>query len=127
MEYIAKISNLVDIRTLRDIIRYGYDPDNPALIPLWLSREEAILPAEVTLAMRRKCYMDQFNLLLNVISDELVPAHWRCLCLDYIYKPLSGLYRLATGEQDKQHHRQLLYELSVTSRYMAPSLNSPSW
>lgn len=31
------------------------------------------------------------RLLLGTVSDCALPMHWRCLCLDALYRPLAGL------------------------------------
>lgn len=111
---------------MREKIRYGQDPDNPALIPLWLDQEAALRPFDLSLEDCRHYYESQFRLLLEAVLDELVPSHWRRLCLDYIYQPLSTLKKLSDGEQSERHIRQLINELSISCRYVEASLNRQS-
>lgn len=110
------------IETLRDKIRYGEEPDNPALIPLWFSIEESEQSTINPAFFLRSKYESQFYLLLEAVVDELIPAHWRRVCLDNIYKPLSSLQRLARDDDSKKRLSKLLHELSTSCRYVEQSL-----
>lgn len=69
-------------------------------------------------------YESQFRLLMEVVVDEILPPHWRCLCLDQIYKPLFAMRRLATDPNSEAYVRALQQELSITTRYVQASLSS---
>jgi hypothetical protein len=116
--------NNPSMKLLRNKIRLGQEPDNPLLISLWLSQENLFQQKIENLSERRQHLERQFRLLLDTIVDELIPSHWRCTCLDNIYYPLSSLKKLASDKTSEQHIQQLIYELSVTSNYVAASLNS---
>lgn len=62
-------------------------------------------------------YQGQFRLLLDAICDNLLPAHWRQLCLDNIYRPLTDLNRISQCEASKERLRHLWLELNITSQY----------
>ena len=108
---------------LRENIRYALEPDNPALIPMWISRETQLSgDNDSTVSYRRHLHEAQFHLLLDTICDELLPWQWRCSCLDAIYLPLAALRKLSTDRESKQQVRRLLQELSTTCRYFQRSL-----
>lgn len=108
---------------LDDKIRYGSEPNNPALIHLWLTTQLEGDFAERSVCAQRLEYERQFYLLLEAIVDDLVPVVWRRMCLDNIYQPLSALQRLASDNASRTRVRQLLHELAVNCRYVEPSLN----
>ncbi|MDP7593186.1 MAG: hypothetical protein QF552_10935 [Litorilituus sp.] len=107
---------------LRKKIRFAQEPNNPALITLWLQQENDIHLTTQPKKVLRQHYEAQFRLLLETIVDEIVPTHWRRLCLDNIYKPITSLQRIADTEQSKQHIRYLMNELSVSCQYVEHSL-----
>ena len=105
---------------LRMKIRNAEEPNNPTLISQWMNIE---LPPFITPSLSCwKVYVDQFNLLLDTFADELIPAHWRQICLDSIYRPLFILKKLEHNTQSKVQVRQLFHELSITSQYVEASL-----
>jgi len=110
------------LSTLKDKIRYAKEPDNPMLISLWLSAEECHQNIDHAKINRQSRYQEQFYLLLEAFADELNPAHWRCICLDNIYKPICSLQRIAKNEQEQIQIKKLLHELSLTSQYFKHSL-----
>ena len=69
---------------LRNKIRHGEEPDNPTLISLWLSFEEDYRDVNTGNSTLEDHYEKQFNLLLETVADELIPVHWRRVCLDNI-------------------------------------------
>lgn len=104
---------------LKNKIRYALEPDNPNILYQYLSA----LPVDFyryndkSLAHERNHYIEQFHLLLETFSDDCLPSHWRCLCLDCINKPLFSLANLASCEQSLQQVKALHYELRVISHY----------
>ena len=120
----SQLSFILVEKCLERKIRLGVEPDNPELLGLWLQEQERKIQQECyTIEMKRECYLAQFHLLLDVIADDLVLKHWRCLCLDNIFKPIASLKRLADDELSHRKIHQLVYELSVTSRYFQNGLN----
>lgn len=111
------------LQGVRDKIRFGLEPDNPTLFALWLMQEERALSA-VACRQQRRCHLEtQFRLLLDAAMDELVPRHWRCQCLDQIYKPLGSLQKIVDSPASEHQLKQLLWEFSVSSRFVQHSLN----
>jgi len=105
---------------LRQRIRQAEQPDNPALMSLWLDSEQQQL-AELDTALRWQGYRAQFRLLLETYADELLPSHWRVLALDSLYRPLAELKRMGAGDRACEY-RQLLAELHITSHYFQASV-----
>lgn len=110
----------MEIADIRHKIRWGEEPDNPLLIANWLAEENRGL--EPTCDELRQHYESQFTLLLETFVDELVPAHWRCLCLDNIYRPLQSLKQISDSEQSNNQIQRLMRELAVQSHYVRHSL-----
>ena len=103
------------INQLRHKIRYALEEDNPALVTLWLSMEDSIKSAEASSCWQLYCA--QYQLLIDTLSDDLLPTHWRVCALDNIYRPLCSLQRIATSQKQCQHLNKLYYELRVTSNF----------
>jgi hypothetical protein len=103
------------INNLRRKIREGLEADNPSLISLWLTMEEVEFAKKREL--RWSLYLAQFKLLLETFADDLIVGHWRAICLDNIYKPLSGLQRLAFNQPQHDQIRLLQHELRATSHF----------
>ncbi|MCV6623703.1 MAG: hypothetical protein OIF51_18350 [Cellvibrionaceae bacterium] len=121
---------LIEIRAL---IRSGREPDNPQLINQWLHRESCcanrrgIRPCtRCSKERQQNHYEQQFYLLLDTISDELISPNWRRCCLDAIWQPLHVLHQLIHNEQDRSRWLQLRQELSLCSHYVAPGLTAIS-
>ncbi len=114
---------------LRHKIRWAQEPDNPNLITLWLAGERCCESVaqhapcpNCSNAQQRRCYEQQFHLLLETILDELLPAHWRCSCLDLIYQPLQRLKALSNTKASNARLLGLYHELAITSHYVRASL-----
>ncbi len=118
---ITGISDNLSLEVLRDKIRFGTEPDNPALIRLWFSLDSPN-PYQSSISQLRQHHEEQFKLLLETVADELIPAHWRCLCLDNIYKPLCSLQKISNDEESELRLKRLFNELSITTRYVEHSL-----
>ena len=101
---------------LEAAVRYGQRPDSPHLLYRYLEMgaEQANGQPE---AVERRVHLRLFNTLMEAICDCSVARHWRCLCLDTIYRPLCAMERLArSGDQKGEIHR-LQYELFALSHY----------
>ena len=108
-----------NLKEFTERIRFGRDADNPALITLWLSIDKP--SPHLSVQCLRDHYCQQFHLLLDVVTDLLVPCHWRCLCLDHIFKPLHALKCLSDCYQSEQQIRNLYSELAISCRYFHPT------
>ena len=97
------------------------EPDNPQLITQFLNFKLNV--STPNKAFYREQLLAQFQLLIDTIADELLPAHWRRHCLDNIYRPLHALHRLADGTQSKQQVLALTHELRVISHYLQDGLS----
>lgn len=106
---------------LRHKIRRAEEPDNPLLITYWLAYENQLV--ENSREALRQRYESQFTLLLETVVDELVPAHWRCLCLDHIYRPLQSLKQISDSARSDNQIQRLIHELAMQSRYVRHSLH----
>ena len=106
---------------LSRVIRFAEQPDNAELIHLYLS-----FPSidGTTITKQREHLHSQFKLLIETVADELLPAHWRCQCLDCIYIPLFALQRLANCQHSTQGVQGLFNELRVISHYFQPGLSA---
>ena len=105
---------------LREKVRHAREPDNPQLLRLWFELEDAALE-NGSRDERWQVHVAEFRLLLETFADDLLPRHWRTLCLDNITRPLAELSRLA-GQDDRQSElRQLMQELRVVSRFFCPA------
>ncbi len=108
------------INSIRQKVRYAQDDNNPQLLTFWLMAEQSLFTSSNINAdddARWLMYQGQFRLLLDVICDNLIPEHWRQLCLDNIYRPLTELNRLSQCEDKKKRLRHLWLELNITSQY----------
>ncbi|MEM6573445.1 MAG: hypothetical protein AAF736_04195 [Pseudomonadota bacterium] len=97
-------------------IRYAQDPDNPTLLYTYLDDCDQRAALASTIQAQR-IYRHAFELLLDVISDDCVPRHWRALCLDHVYRTLVGLARLAESDRDLQGLLELESQLRVTAEF----------
>lgn len=99
------------ITVLRRKIRHAEEPDNPALISIYLNQKANSLGASTD--ARRQHLLVQFQLLLDTIMDTCRPLHWRCLCMDHIHQPIFALKTLADTAESKQHVRTLFHDLRI--------------
>lgn len=96
-------------------VRYGLEPDNPQLLALWFDMEQTqTIDNEDEQWL---LHIAEFRLLLDTFADSIVPHHWRNLCLDHIYRPLSELGRLAKDAHQKSELNSLMHELRVISQF----------
>ena len=112
------------INMLREKVRYAKEENNPEVLTLWFLAEDSLV--NDTVNQRRQLYQAQFYLLLEVMTDSLLPPHWRELCLNNINRPLIELNRLSHCQPSKKKLRDLWLELSITSQYFQGSLQANS-
>ncbi len=110
------------INQLRYKIRYAKEENNPSLLSLWFSMEDSVMNDNSLECW--KLYCAQFKLLIDTLSDDLLPQHWRMNCLNNIYKPLCSLQRIAISSDQLKHLNQLYYELRVVSNFFQNGLSA---
>ena len=104
------------INSIRHKVRYADDENNPQLLSFWLMAEQTLFAgSDINIDDDEKwqMYQGQFRLLLDVICDNLIPEHWRQLCLDNIYRPLTELNRISHCDMSKKRLRYLWLELNL--------------
>ncbi len=114
---IKKVTHL----SLRRKIRHAVEPDNPLLIDQLLKLKPDSW--RDTLKENRAHQLTQFRLLMDTITDDYLPPHWRCQCLDYIYRPLHELQKLADCKASKDQILILKNELRIMSHYFQAGIN----
>ena len=96
-------------------IRYAIEPNNHQLLTIWLDAAR----------LHDNCWSShqfQFQTLLDVVADELLPSHWREACLNLLYKPLHQLSRLVKNNKDQHHLDRLYEEMLSTTHYASASI-----
>ncbi len=111
------------IKKLRKTIRYASKPDSPQLIQQWLKLEA--MQCDETPEQQWEGLEASIRLLLDVLADEILPAHWRATCLDYIHLPLGRLNQLVEKDDDILRLNRLIYEIRVTSHFFNPAITGP--
>lgn len=106
------------IEHLTKVVRWGASPNHPCLLEEWL--EITAPDKDLVLSDVRNQLLMQYQTLLDALSDEWVPLHWRQLCMNNIYRPLLALEQLADCQISQGHVRSLYYELRVISEYAFP-------
>ncbi|MBO1255677.1 hypothetical protein J3L16_08275 [Alteromonas sp. 5E99-2] len=107
------------METLHRQIRYAENVENPKLFTQLLNCGEGNVCCH---QQQWHFFLNQFHLLLDTLTDESLPPHWRQQCLDHIYKPLFKLRQLARNDQQNYEINQLYYELRVMSDYVKAGL-----
>ncbi|MBB1488395.1 hypothetical protein [Oceanospirillum sediminis] len=114
-------ADIRQVHQLRQKIRHAQEPDNPGLIYQWIQADNAL--AGYQTEQRRQHCIHQFQLLMDVVSDDYLPVHWRNTCLDSVSIPLCTLKCLADDTQSVTRVRQLFSELRTLSHYFQHSLS----
>ena len=107
--------------TLTQKIRFATEPNNPNIIYQFLNFK--FKAGMINKEANREQLISQFRLLIDTIADELLPSHWRRLCLDNIYRPLHTLHRIADCPNSKQQVLTLTNELRIISHYLQAGLS----
>lgn len=114
---------------LRHQVRYATNPDSPQVIREWLLQSACCNAPKsspvceyCSPAIQRAKAEYQFLLLMEVVSDDLLPGHWRTQCLDAVYQPLSCLRALADSPQRQHRVRYLEHTLRMCSHYFMHSM-----
>jgi len=102
---------------LKSKIRCALDADDPGLIGRFMA-EGSLLVRQGRLS--QWCAQSaSFCLLLDTAHDRALPWHWRCLCLDHAFAPLSRLCAQAKTPAEQQQVECFTWRLSHP---LAPSL-----
>jgi|TARA_B110000902_G_C14271953_1_gene573525 hypothetical protein len=101
-------------------IRFALEPDHSAIIRQYLDLVPTNYSNDITL--QRLYFVSQCSLLTETITDELLPAHWRCQCLDHFYLPLGALSRLADNDTSRAQVLSISYEMQIVVGYIQAGL-----
>lgn len=93
--------------SLERSVRLGSQPDEPKVLDTYLTLCDELDDWRV--------YLRAYHVLLAVICDGQVPRHWRCLCLDNVYRLIGSMHELARTERERRVVRRCTRELSVLS------------
>ena len=110
------MDNFLELMQLRQQVRYGEQPDNPALLDRWLVLEELVFP-RVCSCVKRRVYRREYDLMLEAMADELVPLHWRQLVLDRMHHPLNGLSAIASKPHQRKSVNRLRWQMNTIASY----------
>lgn len=108
--------------SMQDKIRQGSEPDNAALIYEFVHQQIGF--AKQARDQEKISYISLFRVLLETAADELLPRHWRSLCMDYVHQPLSLLWELAESDESKWEVVKLCHEFKTVGEFVAPSINN---
>lgn len=65
----------------------------------------------------RQIYISAFNVILEVVCDDLTAKCWRGWCLDNTYKPLGMLRALSLSVKEKKEVEALEVQMRLLSCY----------
>ena len=102
---------------LESAVRYAQQPDDPCLVSRYLESATKLAQAETSAGEKRRVFYRVLRTLLDTICDTYLPKHWRDICLDQVYRPLSALDRLADSNKEQDKIRLFRYELRTLSHY----------
>lgn len=105
----------IDSLSLR--IRAGQEPDNPRLFRDLLNTIEFYNSSHGDIDEMRELYIRFFQLLMDTLSDTCLPWHWRYQCMDYSYRVIILLQRLAVSESHKNNLAACEKELYALGNY----------
>jgi len=86
---VQELPHLQNWRWLSRQIRCALDPHEPRLIDHYFAEGRYL--ARFTAVPRWTVAATSFNLMLDTATDQALPWHWRCLCLDQAWRPLRDL------------------------------------
>lgn len=107
----------LSIAQLEQHIRWGTEPDSPALIDCYFNHIHNIRAATLGSAQQVQLYLQTARLLLDTICDCCVAEHWRRQCLNVIYRPLFAAKRHAIMSSDLQQIRHFQNEMRILTHY----------
>ena len=85
------ISTFHSLPLLEDYVRHGLWPEQPELLFTYIELADE--------CGEWNTHRRVFEVMFSTIQDYDVDLHWRCLCLDYIYRPLRAMNKSAATRQ----------------------------
>lgn len=116
MTHEQRQSNSRELNKLELDIRYACTPDEPRVLHGYLNRLETEA-ASSSPSKKRAIYQRAYELLIETISDSLLPWHWRVLCLDQMYRPLCALEKLANSPQRRREQAKRQASFTAISHF----------
>ena len=104
------------VREIERDIRWGRLPDRPDILYQYLLDCEADAMA-LENSVAKDLFRQLVDLLVEVICDVCVPYHWRCLCLDNIYRPMACLRKRAGTPIERLELSRKTHEINVLAGY----------
>lgn len=103
--------------SLEASVRQASNPEQPDRIPGYLAAIEAQAALLTCTRQQYSVYLCAYQTLTETICDSLIARHWRCACLDNIYRPILAMQRLSRTQTDKARVRKHYRELAYLSHY----------
>lgn len=97
-------------------IRNGAAPNNPRLLDMYTRLCEEYAKHK-NVDEQIDLFTHVFRVLLDSMCDLTLPHHWRCLCLDFLYRPLGAIERIAITQEQFTYVRELYSEMKTLSFY----------
>jgi hypothetical protein len=110
----AKISD--SIFKAEQNIRWGLLPDRPDILYKYLTDCEALASAFDKLDAKG-LFERTIDTLVEVICDPCVPLHWRCLCLDNLYRPIGCLRRVQVSDDSRRKLNKKMHDINMLAKY----------
>lgn len=109
-------SSVRDFYYLEKTIKTASQPDSPTILFCYLQLTESYAKKR-TKDLQIQIYTHTLDLLLDVFCDTYLAKHWRELCLNNCYKPLTALNKLAESDAEKKYVRQQYEKFRTLSHY----------
>ncbi|RMO89341.1 hypothetical protein ALQ32_03882 [Pseudomonas syringae pv. tagetis] len=106
-----ELSYLENWRALSLRIRCALESDEPRLIEHYLAEGRYL--ARFTATPPLMLAETTFRLLMDTARDTALPWHWRCLCLDQVWRPLRDLQAIAVTPDRRQRWQACAQQLAT--------------
>jgi len=97
-------------------VRRGRCGTSPKLLTRYLDACEQ-RAKDLSREQARRLYISTFNVLLDVVCDDLIAKCWRGWCLDNTAKPLAMLRVLSSTAKEKKELELIEGQMRLMSRY----------
>ena len=97
-------------------VRWGRLPDRPDILYNYLSDCEAVA-LSFDESNAKRLLERAIDTFVEVICDPSVPYHWRCLCLDNLYRPISRLRRIEVSDDAFKRLNKKMRDINVLTKY----------